>query len=114
MDFELEARWRKTLKKLEKRFGGGMDLQAVLFLIGLQELKVKPKKLTKDQKLDVMHVAVCTLLVPYGYYEFEGDDTEGWPHFKQLKELPSLSPGEQDRLMKEAIFDYFGESLIED
>lgn len=111
MDFELEAKWRNTLKKLEERFGGGMDLQAVMFLIGLQELKTKPRKLTKDQKLDVMHVAVCTLLAPFGYFEYAGDDEDGWPHFDVIKPMPALSPNDQDRLMKEAIFEYFGESL---
>ena len=37
--------------KTRKRFGGGLDLQAVLFLIGLQELGLGYQKLKKDQKL---------------------------------------------------------------
>jgi hypothetical protein len=31
-----------------------------------------------------MHIAVCTLLMPSGYYELEGKDSDGWPHFRQL------------------------------
>lgn len=36
-----------------------------------------------------MHIAICRLLEPYGYYEFDFRDADGWPHYKVLKELPS-------------------------
>ena len=54
-----------------------------------------------------MHIAICTLLEPYGYYEFDYVDKDGWPHYKLLSKLPKLKPGEQTILMKEAIIDYF-------
>ena len=37
MDVEFETRWRKLLTVLEERFGGGMDLQDILFLVGVKE-----------------------------------------------------------------------------
>ncbi len=61
------------------------------------------KKITKEQKQDLMHVAVCTLLGQSGYYIFEGRDDEGWPHFKQLKELPVLNTFEQENFLKDFI-----------
>ena len=60
-----------------------------------------------DEKLNLMHIAICRLLEPYGFYEFEYFDEEGWPHYKVKEELPPLKAGEQSVLMKEAIVNYF-------
>lgn len=81
----------------------------MLFLIGLQELGMKTEKLSKDQKLDVMHIAVCTLLESYGFYEYEGRDRDGWPHWKAVKSLPPLDQAQQEQLMKKAIVEYWEE-----
>lgn len=103
----VEVRFDMTLKKLGPEFGEDIDLQAVLFLIGVQELGKGPKKFSKRQKLEVLHIAVCSLLVEYGYYEFEGYDQEGWPHYQRTEKLPSLNVKEQELLMKEAVVNYF-------
>lgn len=103
---EYKAAWKEAMSFFEKRFGSGLDIDGILFLIGIQELGKGNVELTKDEKTDVMHIAVCTLLEPYGYYEFEGLDPEGWPHFKQKSKLPHLRPLEQQKLIKEAIIEY--------
>jgi hypothetical protein len=54
-----------------------------------------------------MHVAVCTVLMPSGYYEIEGVDGDGWPHFKQLKAMPELDPFQQEAFLKDHILLYF-------
>lgn len=107
MDIDLEKNFQAALKKLESQFGGGLDMQAVLFLIGIQELGKGAVKLSKEEKLDVLHIAICTLLAPYGFYEYEGIDKEGWPHWKANEKLPPLKPEQQQQLMKQAIVDYF-------
>jgi hypothetical protein len=109
MDVEFEREWNKVLKKLEEQFGYEMDLQGVLFLIGIQELGKGYKQFSKDQKVDVMHVAICRLLSRFGYYEYEGMDAEGWPHWKPTAKLPNLKPAQQHELMKQAIVEYFKE-----
>ena len=86
-----------------------MELDAIIYLIGVQELGQVHRKFKKDHKLDLMHIAICTLLEPYGYYEFDYFDEDSWPHFKVKEELPSLKAGEQSVLMKEAIVNYFME-----
>ncbi|MEM9023248.1 MAG: hypothetical protein AAGB22_05885 [Bacteroidota bacterium] len=106
MSESLTQRWREAVKRLEAQFGEGMDMEAILFLIGIRELGVVPGRLNKDQKLDVMHIAVCKLLSEYGYYNLVGQDDDGWPHWERTQKLPSLKPMEQDRLMREAIVDY--------
>lgn len=107
MDYALELRYQSLLKQLEEPFGPGIDLQVLLFLIGVEELGQGYKQFKKHEKTDLMHVAICTVLEPYGYYTFDGNDAEGWPHFTLKKELPPLSETEQQALMKEAIVEYF-------
>ena len=76
MEDDLQVRWWKLEEKLMQRFGKKPDLESVLFLIGLQELGANQEKYTKEQKQDLMHVAVCTVLSSSGYYELEGIDNE--------------------------------------
>ncbi len=109
MDTEFEESWKSTLKKIADNYGEELDLQAILFLIGVQELGMGYRKFTKDQKLDVMHVAICSLLSNYGYYEFEGKDADGWPHWKSTEKLPFLKPLQQNQLMRRAVVEYFAE-----
>jgi hypothetical protein len=112
MDADFEREWNTILKKLADRFGGEMDFQAVLFLIGIQELGKGYTSLGKDQKMDVMHIAICRLLSRYGYYEFEGLDPDGWPHYKATAKLPHLKPVQQHELIKQAIVEYFKENEL--
>ena len=102
----LEVRWELAIKTLEKIFGEEIDLQAALFLIGVQELGKGPKKFSKKQKMEVMHIAVCKLLSDYGYYKFAGYDKDGWPHYDRQDRLPKLEGNAQEKLMKEAIINY--------
>jgi hypothetical protein len=113
MEKEAQEKWNKLLAKLEKEFGGDLDLQAILFLIGVQELGKGYRKFSKDEKVDVMHIAICTLLEPYGYYEFNGHDKEGWPHWKRTEKLPHLNPARQTELMEEAVLNYFADFIEE-
>jgi len=62
----------------------------VLFLIGVQELGVGYKHFSKEEKQDILHIALCTILEPFGYYKYEGVDDQGWPHFSTIKSLPTL------------------------
>lgn len=83
------------------------SLDTILFLIGVQELGSGPQKYTKDDKLNILHIAVCRLLEPFGYYKFSHYDKEGFPHFSEVEALPELKPNEQQLLMKKAIIQYF-------
>lgn len=99
--------WDRLQKKLKERFDGEMDYDSILFLIGLQELGKPFKKYKKDEKLEVMHVAICSLLEPYGFYEFMGKDDDGWPHWKLKENLPFLDAKQQNKLIIDSIIDYF-------
>jgi hypothetical protein len=107
MDYDIELRFQKLKKGLERKFGEGMDLQAILFLIGVNELGEGYRNFSKSEKTDLLHIAICTLLEPYGYYKFEGRDKDNWPHFVLEQQLPPLNHREQQHLMKESMLDYF-------
>ena len=104
---DLQVRWWNLEAKLTERFGKKPDVEAILFLIGVQEFGEIRKKFSKEQKQDLIHIAICNLLVPSGYYEMEKVDEEGWPHFKQLKELPVMNLFEQENFLKDHILLYF-------
>ena len=104
---DLQQRWWNLEAKLAERFEKKPDMEAILFLIGMQETGFIRKKITKEQKQDLMHVAICTVLSPSGYYEFEGKDKDGWPHFRQLKALPVMNMIEQEQFLKDHILLYF-------
>jgi len=90
------------------------DLNAVLYLIGMQELALPKTKYNKEEKQDLMHIAICRLLIPDGYYEFEGLDQDGWPHYKVLKPVPVNGVKAQSEFLKEKVVLYFeAEGLIE-
>ncbi len=111
-DEQLKERWDLVVEKLSNQFAEGdiLDLDAIIYLIGVQELGQVHHNFKKDQKLDLMHIAICKLLLPYGFYEFDYVDDDGWPHYKVKEVLPNLKAGEQSVLMKEAIVNYFVET----
>lgn len=104
---DLQSRWWKLEEKLMERFGKKPDVETVLFLVGIQELGDVREKFTKEQKQDLMHIAICTVLMPSGYYEIERVDEDGWPHFRQLKAMPEMAPYEQENFLKDHILLYF-------
>ena len=107
MDPHMEIRWRSMLARLERQFGGGMDLESLLFLIGVQELGKGPRRFKKDEKLDLMHIGICAVLEPLGYYRFSHRDDDGWVHYDAVKKLPFLTDAEQKILMRRAVMEYF-------
>lgn len=108
-DEVLKERWNTVVEKLTHQFAEGdtLDLDAIIYLIGVQELGQIHRTFKKDDKVNLMHIAICRLLEPYGYYEFDYFDDDGWPHYTFKEELPILKAGEQTVLMKEAIVNYF-------
>ena len=110
--YNLKQEWESVLKTLGEKFGEGIDLQGILFIIGVQELGQGFRKFSKDQKLEVMHIAICTLLEPYGMYEYKGQDKDGWPHWEVKDKLPFMKNDGQTELMQKAIVEYFKENEL--
>jgi len=107
-DLDLERKWNSLLVNLDQRIGKRpKDLNAVLFVIGLQELGHGAKRFSKEEKQDLMHIAICKVLSLSGYYKLEGLDKDGWPHWKLVKKLPHFDLLEQEKLLKMLVLEYF-------
>lgn len=107
-DLDLEKSWASLLTALEKLIGKKpKDLNSVLFLIGVQELGQGRKVFGKEEKQDLMHIGICKVLSLAGYYELEGLDKDGWPHWKLVKKLPHFDMLEQEKLLKILVIEYF-------
>ena len=101
--------WNEMLAKLEPKFGAGIEMDALLFLVGIQELGQGARNFSKDEKINLIHIAVCRLLSNYGYYTLQDTDQDGWPHWEFNSKLPNLKPMQQEQLIKDALIDYFSD-----
>lgn len=111
-DLTLEKNWHRLLDQLGILLGKRpADLNAVLFLIGVQELGRGFQHFSKEEKQDLMHIAICKVLSLSGFYSLEGVDEEGWPHWTLQKKLPHFDFLEQEKLLKMHIIEYFEEEL---
>ncbi len=103
----IEQDWKVVEEYFEKKFGKVPDLQAMLYLIGINEYGHLPfVKFSKQQKQDLIHVAVCRLLEPFDYFMWERDDKDGWPHFLTLKRMDLHTLEDQEKLLQKAIIKY--------
>ena len=102
-----EKNWLALRQKLKSQFGKAPDLNAILMLIGIRELGKIQTKFTKEEKQDLMHIATCSILSRSGYYELEGLDADGWPHWVAVQKLPVMNLQEQEDFLKNHILSYF-------
>jgi hypothetical protein len=107
---EINFRWQQLRERIAKDFDNEQpDMKVILFLIGVQELGKGPQKFSKRQKEELMHIATCRLFSEMGFYELEGIDQDGWPHWKLVKSIPNYTLPEQELLMKSLVITYFEE-----
>ncbi len=111
-DLDFEKRWRKLLQGLGELLGKKpSDLNAVLFIIGVQELGKGPRHFSKEEKQDLMHIATCKVLSLSGFYKLDFIDQDGWPHWKLKNSLPHLDTAEQEKMLKIHVLEYFEEEF---
>ena len=103
---DINKEWERLIIKLNAQLKEDLTLKGILYLIGVQELNMGVKNFNREEKLNVLHVAVCKILTPFGFYKFERVDDEGWPHWVELKPLKMLSNIDQEMLMKKAVLNY--------
>ena len=112
-DLDLERNWQVLLETIKRNIGvKPKDLNGVLFLIGVQELGGGSRIFTKEEKQDLLHIAICKVLSLAGYYTLEGLDKEGWPHWKLIKKLPHFDLLEQEKLLKMHVLEYFEKEYL--
>jgi len=103
-----EARWQRLMQLLEPRFGGQkLKLEALLLLIGMRERGLGHEPIERNEKMDLMHVGLCTILAPAGYYQPMAPDAEGWPQWELAKPLPFLDLFKQVNFLRHHLLQYF-------
>jgi hypothetical protein len=112
-DLDLERNWQVLLETIKRNIGvKPKDLNGVLFLIGVQELGGGSRIFSKEEKQDLLHIAICKVLSLAGYYTLDGLDKEGWPHWKLIKKLPHFDLLEQEKLLKMHVLEYFEKEYL--
>lgn len=105
---EINIKWEALQQQIAGDFDSELpDIKVMLFLIGVQELGKGPAKFSKRQKEELMHIATCRLFSELGFYELEGTDQDGWPHWKLVRPIPAYTLLEQEMIMKSLIVTYF-------
>lgn len=109
--WEQDFAYNRVRHLIQQRFNKPVlpNMDAMLFLIGVQEYGRWRTDFTKEEKQDLMHIAVCRLLSYDGHYEFVGRDDEGWPHYKLISKIPPADLAGQEQLLKQRIITYFNE-----
>jgi len=61
----LKGQWNYLVKELTQQFSEGdvLNLDGIIYLIGVQELGQGKRLFKKDEKVNLMHVAICKLWV---------------------------------------------------
>lgn len=113
LDEESKMKWYKIIFGLKKQFDKKPDMNGLLFLIGMRELG-QNRPFSKDEKMDLMHIATCKLLSYEGYYAFTHADEDGWPHYEMIKPLPYADLIKQENFLKRLVVRYFeAEGILE-
>ena len=107
-----ESRWEAVLAFFKKQFGKEPDLSGIIFIIGHRELGKFKTKFKKEEKQDLMHVGICSLLSRAGYYTFVANDGDGWPHYEYNRDRPKLDHEQQEKLLKKMIIEYLHEEAL--
>lgn len=105
----IEKKWEKIKKFFISNFdiNESLELETILYLIGIRELGTGKLQFEKEDKIDLIYMATCKLLEPLGYFQFEKKDDFGWSYFKQLKKVDNLSEKQQYELLKKSSVMYF-------
>ena len=112
---EVNNKWGIITQRMEEQFGKKLDMNALLLIVGIRELGQLKESFTKEEKVRLMHIAVCRIFSPSGYYELKGQNYKGWPQWEKVKDLPFGDVFEQESLLRQHIVTYFeDEGLLDE
>lgn len=108
-DEELAHQWHLLQESLNAQFGKQPDIEAILFLVGIQSRgRGYEPKLNKQIKQDLIMEGTHCVFETLGLYKRVGIDSNGlslWERTSPL--LPKLSLPDQEKLLRVAILSYF-------
>lgn len=111
LDDTTKGKWYQVVFNLKRMFGKKPDMNGILFLIGVRELG-QLREFSKEEKMDLMHIATCKLLSYEGYYQYQSTDNEGWPHYKLIENPPYSDLMSQENRLRKLVVAYFVENQL--
>jgi hypothetical protein len=99
--------WKDLCEHLKVMFGIDVDLNGVLFLIGIRERGLTIQLFTKEEKLNLINLGSCTLYKEMGLIEQSGEDKEGWPVFRQKALAPVIAEELKLKTLQDCAIRYF-------
>ncbi len=110
-DERLDQRWEAIQQFVEERFQREPTIEAILFLIGVQERgRGYEPDLQKDVKEALVMEGTYTVFEKVDLYRHAGMESDGSWIWERTTDLPEdLSSDEQEKLLRLAIVRYFDE-----
>jgi hypothetical protein len=99
--------WTDLCGRLSEMFDIEVDLNGVLFLVGIRERGLTFQKFSKEEKLNLIHLGSCTLYREMGLIESDGEDNEGWPLFRQKALAPVIPEERKLKTLQDCAIRYF-------
>ena len=99
--------WTALCDHLGKQFDIDIDLNGVLFLVGIRERGLAFQPFTKEEKLNLINLGSCTLYQEMGLIEKTGTDEDGWPLFNQKTLAPVIPEERKNKILQDCALSYF-------
>jgi hypothetical protein len=99
--------WTDLCEKLGELFGIDVDLNGVLFLVGIRERGLLFQKFSKEEKLNLINLGSCILYQEMGLITLCGKDEDGWPVFHQNALAPLIPEELKLKTLQNCAIRYF-------
>jgi hypothetical protein len=105
---EHEQRWSALVARVESRFGRAPDVDAILFIMGIQSVgRGYEPDLPKERKQSLIMEGSYLAFETLGIYRRMGLERNGFWIWEKVFDLPKLSIDDQERLLQIGILNYF-------
>lgn len=105
-------RWSSLVADIESRFGRVPDIDAILFLIGVQSVgRGYEPDLPKERKQSLIMEGSYLAFETLGVYRRMGLEKNGFWIWEKTTDLPVLSVEQQEKLLQIGILNYFDEFI---
>lgn len=99
--------WNDLCEHLSDQFDIDVDLNGVLFLVGIRERGLTIQPFSKEEKLSLINLGSCTLYQEMGLIEKTGTDEQGWPIFAQKTLAPVIPEERKIKVLQDCAVRYF-------
>ena len=105
---EHERRWQSLLSDVESKFGRKPDVDALLFLMGIQSVgRGFEPDLPKERKQSLIMEGSYLAFETLGLYQRMGLERNGFWIWEKTGDIPKLDVDDQEKLLQIGILNYF-------